>query len=175
MLGILALCTVAGYFFWWLGFNVNNIIMIYILGVLAVSMATTGRSYSLVSSLLSVLIFNFFFTHPYFTLMSDPGYLVTFGIMFIVALLVSSLTTRIKGQAILSANKAYRTEILLETSLKAPDCRRPRRHSFGDSRAAEQTAGTKPASVPPAGKWYAGQRNVLPILFCRRYVPLPDP
>ena len=118
MLGILALCTVAGYFFWWLGFNVNNIIMIYILGVLAVSMATTGRSYSLVSSLLSVLIFNFFFTHPYFTLMSDPGYLVTFGIMFIVALLVSSLTTRIKGQAILSANKAYRTEILLETSRK---------------------------------------------------------
>ena len=89
--------------------------MIYILGVLAVSMATTGRSYSLISSLLSVLIFNCFFTHPYFTLMSDPGYLVTFGIMFIVALLVSSLTTRIKGQAILSANKAYRTEILLET------------------------------------------------------------
>ena len=42
MLGILALCTVAGYFFWWLGFNVNNIIMIYILGVLAVSMATTA-------------------------------------------------------------------------------------------------------------------------------------
>lgn len=92
--------------------------MIYILGVLAVSMATTGRSYSLISSLLSVLIFNCFFTHPYFTLMSDPGYLVTFGIMFIVALLVSSLTTRIKGQAILSANKAYRTEILLETSRK---------------------------------------------------------
>lgn len=92
--------------------------MIYILGVLAVSMATTGRSYSLISSLLSVLIFNCFFTHPYFTLMSDPGYLVTFGIMFIVALLVSSLTNRIKGQAILSANKAYRTEILLETSRK---------------------------------------------------------
>ena len=92
--------------------------MIYILGVLAVSMAATGRSYSLISSLLYVLIFNCFFTHPYFTLMSDPGYLVTFGIMFIVALLVSSLTTRIKGQAILSANKAYRTEILLETSRK---------------------------------------------------------
>lgn len=118
MLGILALCTAVGYLFRGLGFKIDNIIMVYILGVLGVSMVTTGRSYSLVSSVLSVLIFNFFFTYPYFTLMSAPSYLATFGIMFIVALLGSSLTTRIKRQAIQSANKAYRTEVLLETSRK---------------------------------------------------------
>ena len=81
-------------------------------------MVTSGRSYSLAASLLSVLIFNFFFTFPYFTLMSDPSYIATFGVMFLVALLSSSLTTRIKRQAIQSANKAYRTEVLLETSRK---------------------------------------------------------
>lgn len=118
MLGILAACTLVGYLFRGLGFNTANIIMIYILGVLGISMVTTGRSYSLVSSLLSVLIFNFFFTSPYFSLMSDPSYVATFGIMFLVALLGSSLTTRIKGQAIQSASKAYRTEVLLETSRK---------------------------------------------------------
>ena len=118
MAGILALCTAVGYLFRGLGFRADNIIMVYILGVLGVSMVTTGRSYSLVSSVLSVLIFNFFFTYPYFSLMSDPSYIATFGIMFIVALLGSSLTGQIKRQAIQSANKAYRTEVLLETSRK---------------------------------------------------------
>ena len=117
-LGILALCTAVGYVFFALHFTAANIIMVYILGVLGIAMVTTGRSCSLFASALSVLIFNFFFTNPYFTLMSDPSYLVTFGVMFIVALLGSSLTTRIKRQAVQSANKAYRTEILLGTSQK---------------------------------------------------------
>lgn len=70
------------------------------------------------ASVLSVLIFNFFFTHPYFTFMSDPSYIATFGVMFVVAFLGSSLTTRMKRQARLNAEKAYRTAILLETSQK---------------------------------------------------------
>ncbi|WP_295579553.1 sensor histidine kinase KdpD [uncultured Oscillibacter sp.] len=115
-LGILALCTAVGYGFRELGFNAANMIMVYILGVLGVAMVTTGRAYSLMASLLSVLVFNFFFTYPYFTLMSDPSYLATFAVMFVVALLGSSLTTRIKRQAVQSAGKAYRTEVLLETS-----------------------------------------------------------
>lgn len=118
MLGILAVCTAVGYFFLWLGFTTANIIMIYILGVLGVSMVTPGRSYSLLASVLSVLIFNFFFTYPYFTLMSDPSYIATFGVMFLVALLGSSMTSRIRRQAVQSAAKAYRTEVLLETSQK---------------------------------------------------------
>ena len=117
-LGVLTLCTLGGYFFSFLGISDTNIIMLYLLGVLVISMVTTGRSYSLLSSVLSVLIFNFFFTAPYFTLRSDPSYIATFGIMFLVALLSSSLTTRIKTRAKMNADKAYRTAILLETSHK---------------------------------------------------------
>ena len=72
-LGVLTLCTLGGYFFSFLGISDTNIIMLYLLGVLVISMVTTGRSYSLLSSVLSVLIFNFFFTAPYFTLRSDPS------------------------------------------------------------------------------------------------------
>ncbi|MGN0986157.1 MAG: DUF4118 domain-containing protein [Candidatus Enterenecus sp.] len=118
MLAVLGACTLAGYFFSYLGFSDTNIIMLYLLGVLVISMVTTGRSYSLAASVLSVLIFNFFFTAPYFTLRSDPGYIATFGIMFLVALLSSSLTIRVKTQAKMNADKAYRTAILLETSHK---------------------------------------------------------
>ena len=118
MLGVLTLCTLGGYFFSFLGISDTNIIMLYLLGVLVISMVTTGRSYSLLSSVLSVLIFNFFFTAPYFTLRSDPSYIATFGIMFLVALLSSSLTIRVKTQAKMNADKAYRTAILLESSHK---------------------------------------------------------
>ncbi len=65
--------------------------MVYILGVLTISMATTGHSYSLLASLCSVFIFNYFFTYPYFTLMSDPSYIATFAVMLTVALLGSFL------------------------------------------------------------------------------------
>lgn len=118
MLLILAVCTAVGYCFTALGLTTATVIMIYILGVLGIAMSTSGRSYSLLASVLSVLIFNFFFTNPYFTLRSDPSYIATFLVMFVVALLSSSLTTRIKRQAIQSAQKAYRTEVLLETSQK---------------------------------------------------------
>src|SRR5574344_524674 len=115
---VLAGCTLGGYFFAALGISDTNIIMLYLLGVLGIAMVTTGRSYSLLSSVLSVLLFNFFFTEPHFTLRSDPSYIATFGIMFIVALLSSSLTIRVKTQARMNADKAYRTAILLESSHK---------------------------------------------------------
>ena len=118
MLGVLGLCTLGGYFFAFLGVADTNIIMLYLLGVLVISMVTTGRSYSLLASVLSVLLFNFFFTDPYFTLRSDPSYIATFGIMLLVALLSSSLTIRVKTQAKMNADKAYRTAILLESSHK---------------------------------------------------------
>ncbi|MBP3486649.1 MAG: DUF4118 domain-containing protein, partial [Oscillospiraceae bacterium] len=117
-LAVLALCTLGGYFFAFLGFSDTNIIMLYLLGVLVISMVTTGRSYSLLSSVLSVLCFNFFFTVPYFTFRSDPGYIATFGIMLLVSLLSSSLTIRVKTQSKMNADKAYRTAILLESSHK---------------------------------------------------------
>ena len=50
--------------------------MIYQLGVLVVAMVTSGRLYSLAASILSILIFNFFFTVPLFTFhFNDKSYL----------------------------------------------------------------------------------------------------
>ena len=113
---ILAVCTGMGFLFRSIGLAIINVVLIYILGVMAVSLLTTGYLYSLLSSLMSVLVFNFFFTEPYLSLNSSPDYLATFAVMFAVALVSSSLTSRIKAQSILTANKAYQTEVLLSTS-----------------------------------------------------------
>ncbi|MBC8560098.1 DUF4118 domain-containing protein [Fumia xinanensis] len=113
----LAASTAIGFLFYELGFSEANIITIYILGVLVTAVTTSRRVFSLVSSIVSVLLFNFLFTEPRYTLNAyDAGYPVTFVIMFIAAFLTSSLAVRIKKQARQSAETAYRTKILFDTN-----------------------------------------------------------
>ena len=94
---ILISASCIGMLFRHLGFAEANIITVYVLGVLATSVITKHRIYSLISSIVSVLVFNFFFTDPQFTLRAyDQGYPVTFLIMFLAALLTSSLAVKVK-------------------------------------------------------------------------------
>ena len=113
---ILTACTGLGFLIKAIGLANTNVVLFYILGVMAVALLTTGYLCSVLSSLLSVLIFNFFFTEPFYSLQSSPDYFATFAVMFAAALLSSSLTSRIKTQSIQTANKAYQTEVLLSTS-----------------------------------------------------------
>lgn len=115
--GILCGATLIGLLFEKFGFTEVNIIMVYILGVLLTSVATSSRYYSLISSIVSVLVFNFFFTVPKYTLRAyDSGYPVTFLVMFVAALLSGSLAVRLKRNAIQSARAAFRTTVLFDTN-----------------------------------------------------------
>lgn len=113
----LLVATIIGVLFHHLGFSEANTITVYILSVLITAISTSERIYSLVSSILSVLVFNFMFTNPRFTLAAyGSGYPMTFAIMLIAAFITSTLAIRIKQQAKQSAQHAYRTKILLETN-----------------------------------------------------------
>lgn len=115
----LALASAVGWLFYLMGFSEANIITVYILGVLFTSVWTGGRGYGAAASLVSVLVYNFLFTDPRFTLFAyDPGYPLTFAVMLVASLVTSSLTLRVKTQARQAAQKAYRTQVLLETSQK---------------------------------------------------------
>ena len=97
----------------------QNIIMAYILSVLMISRFTTGYAYGIFFSILSVLIFNFFFVKPYYTFSAiQPGYPITFLIMLVAALLTSTMVFRIKTQAKLAINRERKTEILYEINKK---------------------------------------------------------
>ena len=114
---VLLLATLVGFLFYWMGFTEANIITVYILGAVVVSVITTNRICSLLASVVSVLVFNFFFTVPRFTFhFYDPGYLATFAIMFLSAFLTGSLAARLKNNARQSAQAAARTKILFETN-----------------------------------------------------------
>lgn len=102
----------------------SNLIMIYILGVLLSSYIAEHYLYAVYSSFISVLLFNFFFTEPYFTLKAyDKGYTTTFILLFCVGLFTATLTRNLKRQNEENAKKAYRTEILLENSQKLRRCK----------------------------------------------------
>lgn len=114
---ILILSSCIGLLFRYLGFAEANIITVYVFGVLITSVVTRHRIYSLISSIVSVLVFNYFFTDPQFTLQAyDKGYPITFLIMFLAALLTSSLAVKLKNHARQTAQAAYRTKVLFDTN-----------------------------------------------------------
>lgn len=114
---ILVLSSCIGILFRYLGFAEANIITVYVLGVLVTSVVTKHRIYSLISSIVSVLVFNFLFTEPQFTFKAyGQGYPITFLIMFLAALLTSSLAVKLKNHAGQSAKSAYRTKVLFDTN-----------------------------------------------------------
>lgn len=114
---VLVCVTGVGYVFDLLKFSDANIITVYILGVLVTAILTSRRIFSIISSVISVLLFNLLFTEPRFSLnANDTGYLATFPIMFIAAFLTSSLAAKIKRQARQSAETAYQTKILFDTN-----------------------------------------------------------
>ena len=95
---ILLASSLIGAVFQNLGFAEANIITVFVLGV-------------------SVLVFNFLFTEPKFTLQAyGQGYPVTFAIMFVVAFLTGSLAIRLKNNAKQSARAAFRTKVLFDTN-----------------------------------------------------------
>lgn len=115
--GILSITTLASFLLYNLGFSEANIITVFILGVLFVSNKTDGFIYGGIAALISVILFNFMFTNPRFSLdFYDPTYIVTFVIMLASALITSTLTNKVKWQAKVSAVIANRTNILLEAS-----------------------------------------------------------
>ena len=116
-LGVIIVTSLIGLFFAHLGFSEANIITLYILGVLITSIVTSSKLAWGFSSVASVLIFNFLFTKPRFSLMAyGDGYPITFAIMFVASLITGSLASKMHNQTKQSSQAAYRTKILFDAN-----------------------------------------------------------
>lgn len=115
--GILFAATILCFIFDGLGFTDANMIMVYILAVLLIAVTTSQRIYSMISSIASVLIFNFLFTSPRFSFSAyETGYPVTFVVMFLTAFITATMAAQYKEQAKQSAKVAFRTKIVFDTN-----------------------------------------------------------
>lgn len=114
---IMALATLLSVWFDRSRYSNANIITIYILAVLITSILTSDRIYGIMASILYILLFNFLFIDPRFTLLVyNPEYLMTYFVTIIAAIMTSSLAVRLKSIASQSAENAQQAKVLLDTS-----------------------------------------------------------
>ncbi len=93
-----------------------DVVMVYLLGIVVVSMRF-GYVPSLLAAVLSVVAYDFFFVPPYFSFaVSDLRHGITFVVMFLVAVVISHLTKRIREQADGARHAERRTAILYAAS-----------------------------------------------------------
>jgi two-component system, OmpR family, sensor histidine kinase KdpD len=119
-LGVTAACTVlAALIYPWL--DRANLIMVYLLGT-TIAALRLGRGPAALTAVLNVLVFDYFFVPPHYTLaVADIQYLVTFAVMLIVALVIATLVASVRAQthAADSARFAAEKEALRNTLLAA--------------------------------------------------------
>jgi two-component system sensor histidine kinase KdpD len=148
--GIVALSTALA----WLmfpHFELSNLIMVYLLGVVLVASRSTPGP-SILASLLSVAAFDFFFVPPYLTFaVGDTQYVVTFAVMLVVALVISGLTVRIRWLAEAAGQRERRTAALFALS--------------------RELAGVRGVQTILE----VATRHIVGVFHCRVLVLLPDP
>ncbi|HET7541262.1 MAG TPA: DUF4118 domain-containing protein [Polyangiaceae bacterium] len=101
-----------------------DVVMIYLLGIVLVSLRF-GYGPSLLAAGLSVLCFDFFFIPPLYTFaVHDLSHVVTFGVMGLVALVISGLTERVRAQADAAEQREQRTAALYALSRELASAKR---------------------------------------------------
>src|SRR5688572_29791612 len=94
----------------------TDVLMVYLLGVLYVA-TRHSRGAAVLASVLGVAAFNFFFVPPHLTfIVSDRHYLFTFAVMLVTALVISTLTHRVRWQAEVARLRERRTAAVFALS-----------------------------------------------------------
>jgi two-component system, OmpR family, sensor histidine kinase KdpD len=93
-----------------------DVVMIYLLGIMLVS-SKLAFGAAIFAAFLSVAAFDFFFVPPYFTFVfAEFRHGTTFIVMFVVAVVISGLTERIRNQASAAQERELRTAALYALS-----------------------------------------------------------
>lgn len=101
---------------WWIGLDAlaeADIVLIYV-AVITVVAARAGRSTAIVAAALSVAAFDFFFVPPFYTFfVASSRHVLTFAVMFVVGLFVSTVAARLRRQEAEASLRELRTRSLL--------------------------------------------------------------
>ena len=72
-------------------------VLIFVLAVAIVALVTNGYVWGVLASVIGVFCVNYMFTYPFWSFdMSITGYPLTFMVMLVVSVVISTLTTRVK-------------------------------------------------------------------------------
>lgn len=101
----------------YLGVEKENILMVFMVGVLMISTCTRGYEYGLIGAAISVMTFNYLFTVPVHTFaIMNPNDMTLMVFFLIASLISSSLAVRFQKQLIISRKKEETATCLYEMS-----------------------------------------------------------
>jgi two-component system sensor histidine kinase KdpD len=147
--GVTAACTLLALVMY-PHFELSNLAMVYLLGV-TVAGLRLGRGPSVLTAVLNVASFDFFCVPPRFTFaVSDAQYVVTFGAMLTIALVIATLTANVRQQTRVAGARERRTAAL-----------------YAMSRELSVTRGIESMAL-------VAVRHVAEVFQCKAVVLLPD-
>ncbi|HEY2980468.1 MAG TPA: sensor histidine kinase KdpD, partial [Anaerolineales bacterium] len=92
----------------------TNLVMLYLVAVVFAAVFL-GRGPSLLTAVAGVLAFDFFLIQPYLTFtVTDSQYIITFIVLFVVSLVISSLTVRVREQGESAIQREAQTAALYD-------------------------------------------------------------
>lgn len=95
-------------------FDLANIVMLFLLAEVLIAVKF-GRGPAVMAAFVSVAAFDFFFVSPRMSFaVSDVQYVVTFGVMLVVGLIVGQLTSGLRFQARIASHREGRSRALYE-------------------------------------------------------------
>lgn len=112
---ILFLCTLVSFVFDDIEIRTENIMLIYLIGVLLIVVETKRFLWGIASSLFSILTFNYLFTNPTYSFQIDDfNYIITIVVFLIVSFVTGSLVNKLQQHALQAKRSAAQTNALYE-------------------------------------------------------------
>lgn len=116
-LSVLTLSTLISLLISGLGVGKESIIMVFLLGVLFITILTTGYVYGIAASAASVGLFNFFFTEPRYTFLIYSTVDIMLLLFFLLTAVVSgTITSRLQKQMNISQQSELTARLLYEVA-----------------------------------------------------------
>ncbi|HEX3274960.1 MAG TPA: sensor histidine kinase KdpD [Gemmatimonadales bacterium] len=138
--------------------------MLYLLAVVVAS-ARLRQGPAVVASLMGIAAFDYFFVHPFYTFsVGDVRYVLTFGVMLAVALVMGRLTTRIRSQADAAREREQRTAALYALSRELATARTREAVAAAAIRSVRDTFALGAAVLLPCGPEGGGTEEVGPAV-----------
>jgi two-component system sensor histidine kinase KdpD len=111
-----ALASLVAWAFQDIGLAETNKAIVFLLAIVLVAVRF-GLGPGVLAAVLGVMAFDFFFVPPYFTFaVSDAQFVITFGVMLAVALIISTLAARLRRQIRTARARERRLEVLYRLS-----------------------------------------------------------
>lgn len=114
---ILVICTIVSNIMIHMNIRIENVVMIYLIGVLFIMIQSKNFIWGITAGTLSIIAFNYFFTQPTFSFqIYDQNYIVTIIIFLFVSCFTAVLINQLQKHVQIAKQQEYQTKALYEVS-----------------------------------------------------------